>query len=141
MHQVLSYAVHYLSTNWSSIGTYLLAGGGVSLFVKFIDKFRKWEKSGIKEAAVAVVSGLTALTNWIINNYATSPLASLGNVGARLYVAAVFMHRLLINPLSNTIEAKLFNGASSFATMRQEAATYRAEVNAQKAAPEKDPLV
>lgn len=120
VHEILSYIVNYLQANWDTIGTYLLGGAGVSVIVKLIDKFRKWEKGTWKEIAVGVVSALGATTDWIINNYHTSPLATLGNVGARLYVAAVFMHRVLVNPLTKLVENNLIG-------TWKDAAAYRAE--------------
>lgn len=107
MQNSLTFIVHYANQNWGTILTYLLAGGGVSVALKFMSRLRKWESAAWQELVLGVFSAVAALSNWIINNYATSPLASLGNVGPRILVAAMFMHRVAVNPLTSVLEKKV----------------------------------
>lgn len=107
MSEILNFIGHYASQNWDTILTYLLAGGGISVALKFLSRLRKWESAAWKEFVLGLFSAVAALSNWIINNYATSPLASLGNVGPRILVAAMFMHRVAVNPLTSLLENKV----------------------------------
>lgn len=107
MNEVLTYLTHYVSTNWQTILTYLAGGAGVSAVAEVWIRIRKHDKAVWKELTVGFFSTVSALTDWIVNNYATSPLASLGNIGPRIFVAAVAMHRLLVNPSFKLVEDKV----------------------------------
>lgn len=130
VHQITSYLAHYVQGNEKAILTYLLAGGAVSLAVRALSNFRQWEHGSTRVKAAGVISAVGSLSNWVINNYSTSPLASLGDIGPRILVAAIFMHEFVLNPLG---AAAKWLGKSkvgdyiNVTALVKDAAAYRAE--------------
>lgn len=124
MKEILTYLSSYLHTNWHTIVTYLLAGGAVSLAVRFWSNFRNWEHGSTKIKAVSLLSGIGSLSDWIIQNYHTSPLSTLGNIGPRILVAAIFTHEVLISPFVKLIKKLI---GSNFTTILADAKAYRQE--------------
>lgn len=128
MKEIITYLSNYLHTNWHTIVTYMLAGGAVSLVVRFLGNFRNWEHGSTKIKALSLLSGLGSLSDWIISNYHTSPLSTLGNIGPRILVAALFAHGVLISPTVKLIKKFL---DSNFTSILADAKAYRAEKSAQ----------
>lgn len=106
--QVLTYLQNLIITHWTVILTYMSAGGGISVLLQFMKRLRKWESSAWIEFALGTMTSLTAATNYVINNYITSPLPTIfGDLAPKILVASLVTHRLLVSPLSKLIEQRL----------------------------------
>lgn len=127
LHEVLAYFNQYVHANWHSIVTYLVGGAGISLVVRVLTNVRQWEKGSTKLKAVGLLSLVGSASDWIINNYSTSPLATFGNIGPRLLVCAVAVHQLLefLKKPASQLAAKLFS--SSLLSVWKDAQAYRKE--------------
>lgn len=120
MHESLTYIVNYLQHNWTAIGTYLLGGAGVSIVAELLIRWHKLTKDGWKELIAGTLSAVTAAADWVVNNYSTSPLASLGNVGPRLFAAAVLIHRLVVSPSFAKLEKVVTPYLTAVKTLKAE---------------------
>lgn len=106
--QVLNYLQNLLVTHWEVILSYLGAGGSVSVVLQFVKRLRKWESTAWIEFVLGTMTSITAATNYIINNYVTSPLPTIfGNFAPKILLASLLVHRILVSPLSKLIEQKL----------------------------------
>lgn len=137
---VLHYLGHYLQNNWTAIGNYLWGGAAVALVAEILIRWHKFTKTGWKELLAGVISGITALSDWVINNYATSPLVALGNIGPRIFASAVLMHRILINPIWKQLEKSLTPYFTAVKTLKAETTPTPEVPVAAVEAPEQFPL-
>lgn len=107
---LISYGINYLQDNYVTILAYLAAGGGVSLVLQFIKKLRKWDNKSWIQLVLGAFTVVAATADYVINNYATSPLSTIfGDQAPKILAAAMIMHRIAINPASKSIEKWLNN--------------------------------
>lgn len=120
------YALHWLANNWQTVLGYLLAGGGVSTVLQFIKRLRKWDNAAWIQSVLFLFSALAALSDYIINDYATSPLTTtFGNIAPKIFVAALVMHRVAVSPLFKLAEKGLEASLAKFGTIRRDGLIYR----------------
>jgi hypothetical protein len=104
---ILTYLHTFVITHWTVILTYLATGGGISVVLQFLKRLRKWESSAWIELALGIMTSLTAITNYVISNYASSPLPTIfGNYAPKILVASLIVHRLLVSPLFKLVEQR-----------------------------------
>ena len=114
-HELLSYGYQFLQNNWTTILAYLGAGGGLSIALQFAKKLRKWESSAWIQFVLGIMTVLTSSADYYINNYTTSPATRiLGDLAPKLFVAAVVMHRIAVNPLTKVLENNLGGFVAGF---------------------------
>src|SRR5882757_2203964 len=103
--EVFNYLRNLFTTHWLVILTYLGAGGGVSITLQVIKKLRKWDSKAWIELVLGIMASLTATTEYIINNYTTSPLPTIfGDFAPKILLASLLVHRILVSPLTKSIE-------------------------------------
>lgn len=122
----MPYLLHYLARNWETILGYLLAGGGVSTVLQFIKRLRNWDNAAWIQSVLFLFSGLAALADYVLNDYATSPLTTtFGNIAPKILVAALVMHRIAVSPLFKLGETWLESALAKFGTVRRDGLIYR----------------
>jgi hypothetical protein len=122
MSEIAIYLNQLLVNNWQTVATYLVSGAAISAVAEVWIRLRKHDRTGMKELTVGTLTVLTATSDWIIQNYETSPLVSLGHIGPGLFTAAVIAHRLLLNPVVKNAP-KLFD--SPMFSVWRDAKAYR----------------
>lgn len=120
------YVLHWLANNWQTVAGYLLAGGGVATVLQFIKRLRNWDNAAWIQSVLFLFSGLAGLADYIINDYATSPLTTaLGTLAPRILIAALVMHRIAVSPLFKLAEQGLETALAKFGTIRRDGLIYR----------------
>lgn len=106
--EALEYIQNFLLSHWQVIGTYLLAGGGISVVLQFVKKLRKWESKAWIEFVLGFLTTLTATADYVVNNYVTSPLPTIfGDFAPKILLAALLVHRIAVSPLTKFVEKQV----------------------------------
>lgn len=115
------------SLNWQHIGlvlgSFLAAGGGLSTLIQLLKRLRKWESAAFIQLMVGVFSLLAALADYILTNNNSGLSNVFGSVWPSLIVAAMFMHRVAINPLTKLIEGQIMSTLKDAKAYRSEKAS------------------
>lgn len=127
---MLQHIINYLSTvNYAQAGetitSFLAAGGGLSVLIQLLKRTRKWESSSFIQLMLGAFGLLAATADVVIKHSGSGdPLALLfGHVWPTLVVAAMVMHRLAINPLTNLVEKSIVSTLKDAKAYRAEKAT------------------
>lgn len=109
VHQAIAYLQSVPESTWQHwaavLATFAVGGLGISSLTQIIKKVKSWESDKGILGFAAVLSYITAASNYIIAHAATSPFPTILGNGSKLLALAVLIHRYVVSGASTKVEA------------------------------------